>query len=279
MSIHLPEYSLPPPPLEPRSSRTWAILDNQLRERARALNIVLLAFIFIVVILPLVLAFYLSGIVGPGLFGASGASTFFLPYGNAAWFFFLVLLTSSVGAAIIAGDVATRSMTLYLSRPIRTIDYLLAKAGAVGFWLMLGAVVPGCVGTIIVLSLGYASLPLALQGAGGYLLVGALSTLAFTGLALFFSSISAKSVYAGATIFGTLIGTEAVATLLSAISSQSAFLYLSPEEDLLTVARSVYGLSGDPLDPWVAGGLLLGVAVGGFFLAFFRLQRTEVVSE
>jgi hypothetical protein len=133
MTIIAPSYALPPPALEPRSRRAMAILGHQIREQSGALNYVLLAFLMIIGILPLVLNFYLERFVGGGLLGLSGLATFYWPIGEEAWFFLLILLVSSAGAASIARDVATKAMTMYLARPIRPIDYLAAKAGAVGF--------------------------------------------------------------------------------------------------------------------------------------------------
>ena len=157
MTIRSPEYSLPPPTLLPRVSRLLAIVENEVRQRVGALNIVLLGFIFTVVLIPLVLSFYLGALL-PGGTGTSALAVFYTPIALGAWFFFLVLLVSSVGAALIAGDLATRAITLYYARPIRRSDYLVAKASAAGIWILLATVLPGVVGVVIVLSLGYVSL-------------------------------------------------------------------------------------------------------------------------
>jgi ABC-type transport system involved in multi-copper enzyme maturation permease subunit len=280
VSIHLPEYSHPPPELLPRSQRILAIYDAQLRNRAQALNFVLLGLIAAVVLATVVLLFYLADLAPEFLgLGASSATLFFVPWNDGVWFFFLILLTSSVGAGIVAGDLATRALTLYLARPISRLDYLVAKAGAVATWVAFGAIVPPLIATFIVLSLGYTSLPIALQGFAGYLAVGLLAVAALTGVAVLLSTLSSRSALAGAGIFGTLLGSEAVAALLAAISKQASFGYLSPFQDLVAVASAAFGQSGNPLNPWAASALLVGLAVSTFALAFLRLQRAEVISE
>jgi ABC-type transport system involved in multi-copper enzyme maturation permease subunit len=279
VSIFLPDYSLPPPALLPRSQRLWAILTAEIRARARAINIVFLAMIYLVVVVPIVLEFYLASLLGGFLPGGAPITIFYTPFGLGVWDFFLVLLTSSVGAAIIAGDMATRAITMYLARPISHADYLAAKLGAVGFWVALGAIAPGTVGTIVVLALGYVSLPIALTAFGGFLGVGLLATVALTGLATMLSAFSSRSAFAGAGIFGTLVGAEAVAAVLSAIGRNNGFLYVSPLQDGNAVAMALFGLTGDPLDPWAAAGVLLGLGATTIALAYLRLQRTEVVSE
>jgi hypothetical protein len=279
VSIVAPNYSLPPPTLEPRASRAFAIFEHQIREQTRVLNIVLLALIFILGILPLVLTIYINRLVGNGLLGSIGLASFYEPIGIELWFFLLILLVSSVGAGIIAGDVATKAMTLYLARPIQPVDYLGAKAGAVAFWIFVGGVVPGWTGTIIVLALGYVSLPLALQAAAGYFVVGLFAITAYTGLAVLLSSLTSRSTLAGAGIFGALLGSDIVMAVLSAISGKVGFLYASPPSDVLAVAQGVFDVSGGSLDPWSAAAALVIFATGSFALAYVRLTRTQVIAE
>jgi ABC-type transport system involved in multi-copper enzyme maturation permease subunit len=278
MSIAPPRYALPPPVLVDRRSRWLAIVREEFVRRLRAINLVFLALIFVVVLLPVVLDFYLRSF-GLGLGGTSALSTFFEPFALSLWFVFMILLASTVGAAIVAGDFSSRAITLYLSRPITRSDYLVAKAGAVGLWLALGAILPGLVATVIVLSVGYVSLPVALSGAAGFALVGLLWTIAYTGIALALSALASRPVFAGAGIFGVLLGSEAIAQIFSAASGRHGFLYLSPEELVNAAARGAFGVSGNPIDPWISGTLLALVGVGGMLLAYARLATEEVVSE
>ncbi|MCI4368438.1 MAG: ABC transporter permease subunit [Thermoplasmata archaeon] len=279
MSIHAPEYSLPPPALRPRPDRWGAILESQLLERGKALNFVLLGLLSAAVLLSTVVPFYIATLFRGGFGPGVSARLFFIPFSTGVWFFLLVLLSSSVGAGIVSRDLASRSLTLYLARPITRFDYLVAKSGAVAAWIFFGAVIPSSIGCFIVLSLGYASLPLALQGFGGDLAVGLLAVTAFTGISVFLSSLSSRSALAGAGIFGVLIGSEAVAVLLAAISNQPSFGYLSPDENLIAVASGAFGVGGDPLSPWVAAVILIGFSATTFFLAYWRLEGAEVVPE
>jgi ABC-type transport system involved in multi-copper enzyme maturation permease subunit len=280
VSIFLPDYSRPPPVLLPRRNRVAAILSTEIRARSRVVNYVVLAMIYLVVDVPIVFEFYFRANFGAFLpSSAPTLSLFLAPFGAGPWAFFLVLLSSSVGAAIIAGDFATRAITMYFARPITRADYLVAKAGAVGFWIALGAVAPGVVGTIIVLALGYVGLPLAVEAVAAFVLVGLVTVVALTGITLFLSSLTSRSVFAGAAIFGTLVGAEAIGSVLSAVGRQSAFLYVSPIEDFGAVARGVFQAAGNPLNPWVAAGVLLGLGLVAGGLAFGRLRRAEVIAE
>jgi ABC-type transport system involved in multi-copper enzyme maturation permease subunit len=279
VTIFAPNYAPPPPALEPRSRRTLAIVEHQIRTQAGALNLVLLALIFIVVVLPLVLTVYLYSFVPGGILGSTSLATFYGPIGGGVWFILLILLVSSAGAAVVARDVSTRAMTMYLARPIRPIDYLAAKSAALGFWVFLGGVLPGWIGSLILLALGYVPLPLALEAIGGYFVVGVFSVTAFTGLAVLLSSLTPRSTLAGAGTLGTLLGSYIVVNVLAGGSGNTGFLYASPVEDLLAVGAGVFSVPGNPLDPWSAGAVLAILGAVVFGLAYWRLVRTQVIAE
>lgn len=279
MTIFAPNYAPPPPPLEPRSRRILAIWEHQLRTQAGVLNMFLLILIFIVVVLPLVFVVYLYHLLPGGILGTTSLSTFYEPLNGGIWFILLILLVSSAGAAVIARDVSTKAMTMYLARPIRPLDYLAAKSGALAFWVFLGGVLPGWVGTIILLSLGYISLFLALQAVAGYLVVGLFAIAAFTGLAVLLSSLTPRSTLAGAGTLGSLLGSYVVMGVLAGISGKVGFLYASPVDDVLAVGAGIFDVTGNSLDPWSAGAVLVIFALAVFGLAYGRLLRNQVIAE
>lgn len=277
MTLYPPDYARPPPNLRPRWDRVEAIWQQAVRERATALNIVLLTLIYLVVILPLALVFSFGALlVGPN---PNALRLFDFPLAIAAWPFFLVLLASSVGAAVIARDVATRTLTLYFSRPIERSDYLVAKATAVGFWMLLGTVLPGVIGVVLLLSLGDISLALAVQGGLGYVAIGLLATIFLTALALLVSSVTSRPIVAGAGIFGALIGAQVVALAIGGVSGQANFDYVSPISNVLVVAQAVFGVSTGALNAGISAALLLGEAVGALLVVQVRLARAGVVGE
>jgi|GEM_PF-1865429 len=278
MSLHPPRYSLAPPTLRPHASRVQVVFWATVRERLGAMNIVLLAFIFTVVLLQIIIPFYFATLV-PGLANGPELSFFYLPFASQVWFFFVVLLTASVGAGVIANDLATRSITMYLARPITHLDYLVAKAAAVAVWITIAVVAPTLLGTTIVLALGYVPLPLALQAAGAFLGVGILTIVAFTGLAVLVSSAAPKSAYAAAAIFGLLAGAEIVAFVAWTISGEPAVLYLSVEQDVLATAQAAFHVPGGVLDPTGAAAILIALGAVTFYLAWRRLATIDAVAE
>src|SRR5207247_4090004 len=67
-------------------------------------------------------------------------SCFFVPASNQTVLFFITLMASLVGSALIADDLNSMALTLYLSRPITHADYLVAKAAILAPLISLIAV-------------------------------------------------------------------------------------------------------------------------------------------
>jgi len=214
------------------------------------------------------------------LIGQLSLSTFETPYASPAWPFLMLIVATSVGAGSLAEDVGNRSITLYLSRPIRRIDYLAAKTAATGSWIVIAAVGPGLAGLAIVLALGWAPASLVLTGAGAFVAVGLLASIFFTGLALALSSLTTRSLYAGVGIFGVVLSLEIGAPIVSGLTGNTTVAYASPITDILSVAQSAFGISGPyATDPLTSAVIL---AFAGVFLAIFagwRISRVEVVGE
>ena len=279
MSIHAPEYSRAPPVLRPRPDRVLAIWSNQVRAMGGALTYVALAFLYVVSVLTIVLEFSLQDAFRGFLGSVSPLAIFYAPDQNPVAFFFLVLLTGAVGGGIIARDLAARSITLYLARPITALDYLAAKASAVGTYVALGAIVPGLIADLIVLALGDLPLSIAVQAAAGILAVGLLMVVVLTGIAVLCSSLTHRSLLGGAGIFGYLVGSAIVAQILYGVTGTTGILYASVESDQLAVAQAACGVAVGPLDPSSAAVALAGFGVATLALTYVRLLRTEVVAE
>ena len=73
--------------------------------------------------------------------GAADAGFFHTGYGLIKVFYLLTAVF--VGAGLIANDRRTNALQIYLSKPIRTVDYLLGKGAAVAAAVGLVTLVPG----------------------------------------------------------------------------------------------------------------------------------------
>src|SRR5437879_11467572 len=107
-------------------------------------------------------------------------SFFAVPASNGAILFFVTLMAAIIGSGLIADDLHSMALTLYLSRPITHADYLLAKAAILAPLVSMITVLPLVLTPFVAALLGLFSWPIALQAIGLSILVGALLTVFLT---------------------------------------------------------------------------------------------------
>jgi hypothetical protein len=275
MTISAPRYGAAPVTRTGPIYRTLAIVRRELLRRSGLGTLLVVALTYLAITLVLTINTEFASLTG-----AVSLATFETPYSSPAWPFLMLIVATAVGAGSLAEDVGNRSITLYLSRPIRLIDYLAAKSAATGTWLVIAAVGPGLVGLAVVLVLGWAPASLVLTGAGAFVATGLLASIFFTGTALALSSLTSRTLYAGVAIFGVVLSLEIGAPLVSGLTGNTTVAYASPITDILSVAQKAFGISGPyATDPLISAALL---ALAGGFLAIFagwRMSRVEVVGE
>ncbi len=278
MSISLPTYTRREIPLRGRRSRVWAIIATGLRRELRrpaAIFVVGLGTA-ITTISSIILVLFLPFLIG----GRLGLDFFFNPASNSAMFFFVTLMAAVVGAGLIADDLNSMALTLYLSRPVSTADYLTAKAAIVVTLTALIAILPLVLTPLLAALLGVFAWDVALEAMGLGILVGALFTAFISAVSLFLSSLTRRRAYAAAGVFAIvfgLLGTETALTSSGAVTNP-AILYLSPWEDYLAVARAAFGVPNNPIDWAVALAILLGITVVTALATWMRMRAYEVVS-
>ncbi|MCI4372455.1 MAG: ABC transporter permease subunit [Thermoplasmata archaeon] len=244
--------------------------------RLGALNIVLIVLGALIVGVEVVLFTTPAFVAIMNFGGAVGLNNFATPYKSIPYLLLATLLAASAGASAIAGDVSDRSITLYLSRPITPSDYLIGKGSAVGLVLTIFFLIPGIAACLFAYFVGNVSFGLAATAMGAFVAVGLLMVVFFTTLALFLSSLTRRPLYAGAAIFGVLISAEILSALIEGVTSSTHALYVSPLEDLLAVAQSLFGVT-PAIDPGSAAAIVVGIAVVATGVAFLRVRRVEVV--
>jgi ABC-type transport system involved in multi-copper enzyme maturation permease subunit len=276
MSISLPTYTRREMPLLGRSRRIRAIITTGLRREFKrpAAIVVTVMGVAVTVISSIFLALFAS-IFLPGQ--ARDLSFFYAPASNGAILFFVTLMASVVGSGLIADDLQSMALTLYLSRPITHADYLIAKAAVLAPLVSMIAVLPLVLTPIVAALLGVYSWTIALQAVGLSILIGALLTAFYTSITLFLSSLTRRKSYAAAGVFAITFGLLIPADGLSFQLRNPALLYVSPWENYLAVARAAFGVVPNPLDWAWSLGLLLVPTVIASLLTYVRMKRTEVV--
>lgn len=277
MSISLPSYTRRDTPLLGRSYRIRAIVFAGLRRESRrfaaiftiAVGTAITTIISIVFVLfaPLLLQ-------GQPL----DLSFFFLPASNTAILFFVTLMAGIVGGGLIADDLNSMALTLYLSRPITHGDYLVAKGAILGTLVGMVSILPLVITPLTAALLGLFPWNIALQALALSLALGLLLAAFFTAVTLFLSSLTSRRGYAAAGVFAVTFGLTIPAELLSNALGNASILYLSPWQDYLAVARGAFGVGNAPLDWPIALAILLGVTVLASLATYARMRVREVVT-
>ena len=279
MSISLPTYTRREIPLLSRRHRMWAIIGTGLRREIRrpaaifAVGVGTAITTIVSIVMLLFAPFLLAG-------QNIDLSFFFISASNPAMFFFVTLMAATVGAGLIADDLDSMALTLYLSRPLTAADYLTAKAAILATLTSMIAVLPLVITPLLAALLGLVPWDIALEAVGIGIVLGLLFTGFFTALALFLSSLTRRRAYAAAAVFAIVFGLTVPAQLLAGPGSVNnpALLYVSPWEDFLAVARAAFGVSGQPLDWAVALAILLGATILTALATWLRMRAVEVVS-
>jgi len=275
VSISAPRYVQGPTARVGRPWRILAVVEHEVLRRATWGPLLAVALVWMIVVLEVVVNVYFATVTG----GSVGAA-FDSPYGSVIWVLLLLIVTATVGAGSLADDIGSRAITLYLSRPLRLSDYLVAKASAVGTWLLIAAVGPGCVAAGVSAALGYVSASEALAAVAGCWAVGFVMAVFFTGVALALSSLTRRSLYAGVAIFGTVLAVGVSVSVVSGITGNSDLLYADIVSNVQSIGDVAFGLSPPyPTDPLASTAVLVLTGVALAALAWWRLTRIEVVGE
>jgi len=275
MSISAPRYVQAPVARVGRSSRLWSIVQRELRRRSTWGPLLAMVLTWFIITLWAVVAVFFTSLTG-----GSVRNAFESPYESVIWNLLILIVAATAGAGSLADDIGSRSITLYLSRPIHLTDYLLAKASAVGVWILIAAVGPGCVAAFVSAVLGWVSPTDALAAAGGCLALGIVTAVFFTGICLVLSSVTRRSLYAGVAIFGVVLSATAAVSVISGITQNANLLYADLTSNTQSIAEAAFGLpSPYPTDPAVSAAVMLLTGAVLITLAWWRLSRIEVVGE
>ncbi len=196
--------------------------------------------------------------------------------------FFVLLLTVFAGAGLIANDLRSGAIVVYLSRPLTRRDYLLGKLGvllvvqllvtlapALLLWLVAAALAPARFATW---QLAWVPPAIVAQS-----LLMALSL----GLAcLAISALSRSTRLAGLSFFGLLMLLEAASSILRGVFGRPEWALLSLPAMLRAVGNALFGVQERALElHWaLALGVLLAVGAGCLAVLRARVRAVEIVS-
>lgn len=191
--------------------------------------------------------------------------------------FVVLSITSIVGAGLIAKDVKSNALEIYLTKPITPMDYVLGKLSVITLFIFLVTFAPAMVVLLVASSLwdGFGS-P-ALDVTPAVFLTCFITALVNGCVILGLSSLTKSSRYATIIWFAICFVSQATASALQAITENSNWQILSYRQNFALIASEIFGSSElpnvvveEPPPLYVPIGLLLLVTL----LALAVLRRT-----
>jgi ABC-2 type transport system permease protein len=209
--------------------------------------------------------------------GAANAGFFYSGYGLIKYFYLLTAVF--VGAGLIANDRRTNALQIYLSKPIRTTDYLLGKGAAVAAAVGLVTLAPGL--TLFLFRWGLDKegqylasnwmLPFSIVAASVLIMV-TLSILSLT-----VSSLTKSGRTAGLMLVMLFLFSNALQFILGFFHRDLASL-LSPVSNLQQGLGLVFGIpSSYRIHPLVSLVFLAGMLSVCLVVLYRRVRAVEVV--
>lgn len=193
-----------------------------------------------------------------------------------------LFVTIFAGAGLVANDLRTGAILVYLSRPLTRRDYVAGKLLVVVLLNLAITLVPALLLYAIALALApdqFLQWELAWI-APAIVLYATLISLALGLVVLAVSSLSKSARVAGLGFFGLLMGLELVHTILRQAFDRPEAALLSILSDLQAIGAALFGSTERPFAvgwPWSAV-VLAGVCLGCLAILRSRVRAVEIVT-
>lgn len=196
---------------------------------------------------------------------------------------FTLLLSVFGGAGLVANDLRTGAILVYLSRPLTRRDYVLGKIGVLLALNLSVTLLPGLLLYAVALGLAPAQFARGSMAwiAPAIVLQSLVVALSLSLVALAVSSLSKSARVAGLGFFGLLVGLGVVQTVLRAFDRRPEPALLSLQANLEAVARALFGIAereAAAAMPWTYPAAAL-LVFAGISLAVLRrrVRAVEIV--
>jgi ABC-2 type transport system permease protein len=195
---------------------------------------------------------------------------------------FTVLLSIFGGSGLVANDLRTGAILVYLSRPLTRRDYVLGKLGVLLSLNLAVTLVPGLLLYLVALGLvpdQFAKWSLLWIGPA-IVLHSLLISLVVALLALAISALSRSARVAGLAFVGLWAGMEIAMAVLTRIADRREAEVLSFQNDLRAVGNALFGITErmTTLPVFWPALVLAGVAAGCLFVLRSRVRAVEIVT-
>lgn len=152
------------------------------------------------------------------------------------------LVGAAAGAGLLSRDLRLNAVSLYLSRPVTKIDYLLGKALALVLFLCAGTLVPALLLWLAAWAVGVEQIGWGsrLLDLAGIVAASLLVVIPLAACVLAFSSLTRRTALAGIYWILFFLGGVAVSEALREITRENAFGLLSIPRNLQVAAAPLF---------------------------------------
>ncbi len=195
----------------------------------------------------------------------------------------MLLMAAFAGSGLIANDMRTGGLLLYLSRPLIIGDYILGKVSILFASLSMVTLVPG-----LVLFFGARSLAPDILGEWSHLMLipkivgfALVTVLPTIGIVLVMSALARNARFAGLGFFFVFVG-SAVAQAIAWRATRSSYAGLiSIQACIRRVGEAIFGLKPSrmtaELPPELAFAVLATIVVVSLYVLKTRVRAVEIV--
>lgn len=188
------------------------------------------------------------------------------------------LFSAVVGSRLVANDLRSDALYIYLAKPLKRIDYIVGKLLACLLWMLPVTIAPAIY--VFLSANGSSNKLLHLDEPTEIffeiLIVYGLFMLVCATGAVTISSFTKRWWLALVGWAGAAFLLSPVAQITAAASRNDEWLYLSPRDNLMIFARDVWEQESVPPDPGPAALILVGLVVAFFVVFLVRIARLEV---
>lgn len=194
---------------------------------------------------------------------------------------FTLLLTIFGGSGLVANDLRTGAILVYLSRPLTRRDYVLGKLGVLLALTLSVTLVPGLLLYVLAVALApeqFLKWSLAWIGPA-IVLQSLLIALSVSLVGLAVSSLSKSARVAGLAFFGLLFGLELVRQVLRRVFDRPEAALLSLQADMRAIGNTLFGIADRAFTlHWTfPAAVLVAVAFACLLVLRARVRAVEIV--
>ncbi len=192
-------------------------------------------------------------------------------------FFQYLILNLFCGADLISADLRSNAFSLYFSKPLTAIDYLIGKFFSLLFFLLLFSLLPGIV--LLLLKIAFSGFDgLSLRLLFGILTFPLIAGSAMALMTLWISSLSSNSRWVKVIFILFFVGLSAIGGILVGVSGgDNRFMLIDVNTNIVQSGHFFFAIKSDlPVAPWLSALFLLTMASFFFYLIARKIRKIEV---